>query len=253
MSRRIDIELARYTFKSIFVKGLHKFPKEIFEQKLSALKNRSKLSEESIDRILYMDRLVNERVCLSKTVEDAKSLILCNKDKLAGLEQTLFISRLSDMIGGLLISKGGETDREHQKEMFDYEEIKLLSDWVKGISELQMDEKISEKPNTITSAKEIEKITKIYNFCIDTGVISNSISNVNFINAVNNANFKNVFANAEQRNAKSKCKYIIYVLSSAVSAENWYQNTARSINTEPNKCSGINVPSDWKRQAKALK
>jgi hypothetical protein len=97
------------------------------------------------------------------------------------------------------------------------------------------------------------KITAVYNFCIETNVLSNTISNVAFINAVNSANFKTIHDNAEQQRSKSKCKYIIFILSKFVAGNDWYLTTAHSINTEPNRCSGITVPLDWKNRADALK
>jgi hypothetical protein len=98
------------------------------------------------------------------------------------------------------------------------------------------------------------KITNIYNFCINTGVLINTvISNVDFINAVNTANFKTIYAHAEQQESKGKCKYIIFILSKFIAGDGWYLKTAHSINTEPCKCSGINVPSGWKKKANTIK
>jgi len=98
------------------------------------------------------------------------------------------------------------------------------------------------------------KITTIYNFCVDTNVFSGVITEVDFINAVNNADFSAIY----EKSTKGKCKYIIYILSFSVkntnaNTETWYQKAAHSIKTEPNKCSGINVPNDWKNQANSLK
>jgi hypothetical protein len=100
---------------------------------------------------------------------------------------------------------------------------------------------------------DIEKITKVYNFCVNTEVIDGTIiSNVDFINAVNNADFRVIYTHAEQQKTKGKCKYIIYVLSKFVN-DKWYLNTARSIDIEPNRCSGINVPLDWRKKANAIR
>jgi hypothetical protein len=117
-------------------------------------------------------------------------------------------------------------------------------------------EPIQNEPKQIKSGIEnpkrykfdILKVTDIYNFCINTNVISNSILNVDFINAVDSADFTPILFDGE----KSKCKYIIYILSKIISPE-WYLAAAHSINTEPNRCSGINVPCEWKKQANALK
>jgi hypothetical protein len=81
------------------------------------------------------------------------------------------------------------------------------------------------KPNT-------QKVTDVYNFCIDTNVISNDITEIDFINYVANANFKEIYANTEQQGAKSKCKYIIFILSYAIDdtiRKEWYSKTAHSI------------------------
>jgi hypothetical protein len=102
------------------------------------------------------------------------------------------------------------------------------------------------KPNT-------QKVTDVYNFCIDTKVIGNDITEIDFINYVANANFKEIYANAEEHEGKIKVLYIIYVLKGCVDNKDWYRKTAHSVGTESSKCSGANVPYDWKNQANALK
>ncbi len=99
---------------------------------------------------------------------------------------------------------------------------------------------------------DMSKTKSIYDFCIDTKVITNGITEVDFVKDVSEGNFKTIHSNAEQQKSKSKCKYIIYVLSSHIGNE-WYLAATRSINIEPNRCSGINVPNAWKKQANALK
>ena len=102
---------------------------------------------------------------------------------------------------------------------------------------------------------DISKIEQVYHFCIETEVIDGKITNMDFLNAVNNVDFKVIQANAEQKNAKGKSMYIIFILSHHIKekASEWYQKTACSINTEPSRCSGMGVPSDWKRKANTLK
>ncbi|MDR1583237.1 MAG: hypothetical protein LBS55_08280 [Prevotellaceae bacterium] len=98
------------------------------------------------------------------------------------------------------------------------------------------------------------EITTVYDFCIDTGVLkSDVISLGNFISAVDSANFKDIYEHAKQQKAQCKCKYTIFVLSKFVTGEDWYLNTAHSIDTEPNRCSGINVPLGWKKNADKIK
>lgn len=93
---------------------------------------------------------------------------------------------------------------------------------------------------------DIEAINGIYKFCIETDVLdSEVISNVAFINAVNTANFKSISNHAETKDTKTKSMYVIYVLSKYMTSD-WYLQTAHSIDTEPTKCSGANVPIKWK-------
>ena len=99
----------------------------------------------------------------------------------------------------------------------------------------------------------VASIERIYDFCISTKVLdSEIISNINFVNAVHSANFKAIHDHTSQIKSKSKCKYIIYVLSKFM-GEDWYLKTAHSINTEPNRCSGITVPLEWKKKVNAIK
>jgi hypothetical protein len=238
-------EVAKYTFNSIFDKYRNQ-SSQIKDEKLFVVEQRYDQMEKDAFRLFsYFAEAGDHKYCLTQSVSDAKKIIQRDIGILTPNEQLLYKYRLLELI------KRDVTDKETEYGcMFDRDEVYSLYKWIR---EQLLNVSIENQPESQQYIFDIGKITTIYNFCIDTGVISNSISNVNFINAVNNADFKNVFANAEQQKAKSKCKYIIYVLSHTVSAESWYQNTARSINTEPNKCSGINVPSDWKRQANALK
>ncbi|MDR1644786.1 MAG: hypothetical protein LBS05_03020 [Tannerellaceae bacterium] len=104
---------------------------------------------------------------------------------------------------------------------------------------------------------DMTKISAVYKFCIDTGVLDNAIvSDVKFINAVHEANFREIHAHAASRGMKTKCTYIISVLSKFIpenSRKEWYLKTAHSIGTEPTKCSGANVPSGWRREVDRLK
>jgi hypothetical protein len=101
---------------------------------------------------------------------------------------------------------------------------------------------------------DARKIADIYDFCVSTNVLQkNSVSNVDFINAVNTANFKTIYQHAIQQQSISRLKYIICTLSKFITGNNWYRNAARSIGTEPTKCSGINVPYQWKQQADAIR
>jgi hypothetical protein len=92
--------------------------------------------------------------------------------------------------------------------------------------------------------------TKIYDFCITTRVFR-GITHSEFCTCVGEANFTPIY-NSESRLA-AKLKYIIYVISRRMNNPQWYSNSAHSIDTEPNKCSGASVPLEWKRQALAIK
>ncbi|MEN9917860.1 MAG: hypothetical protein RL662_296 [Bacteroidota bacterium] len=98
-----------------------------------------------------------------------------------------------------------------------------------------------------------DKILNVYRFCLETHIISEEISESDFFEAVSQADFRKIHLNAEQQNAKSKCKYIIFILSWLVNGDKWYLNTAQSVGTEPNRCSGINVPYKWKQEAETLR
>ena len=96
---------------------------------------------------------------------------------------------------------------------------------------------------------DISKIGEAYNFCIETEVMDKTvISNVDFINAVNNADFKNIYNSADTKNSVTKCRYLIFLMSKFMDKE-WYAKAAHSIDTEPNKCSGANVSTKWKKTA----
>jgi hypothetical protein len=92
--------------------------------------------------------------------------------------------------------------------------------------------------------------TAVYDFCITTRVFS-GITHADFCACVAEANFAPIY-NSEGRLA-AKLKYIIYVLSRRMNNPQWYSDSAHSIDTEPNKCSGAGVPPEWKRQALAIK
>jgi hypothetical protein len=109
------------------------------------------------------------------------------------------------------------------------------------------------EPEKPSRTFDVAKIAEIYKFCIDTGVIDEDIiPNMGFMNAVSQANFKTIYAHAEHQKSKRKCRYVIYVLSKLLGGE-WYLEAAHSIDTEPTKCSGANVPAEWKRKALAIK
>ena len=149
--------------------------------------------------------------------------------------------------------------QEYLKDRYAQEKFqkKLFDQKVQRSKEFVMPDLKKDKALTDSKSQQYEfdavKVLGVYDFCVSTKIIDSSISNVDFINAVNKADFKVIHANAELQKGKSKCKYIIYILSQIINVAEWYKSSANSINTEPNKCSGITVPLDWRNQANALK
>lgn len=121
---------------------------------------------------------------------------------------------------------------------------------------------LSSKTNESTHARnELKKnklnivlIDKIYNFCIETKVLDeNTVSNVDFIKTVESADFSIIYEHSKEQQSSTKMRYIIYVLNKFISINDWFLNAAHSIDTEPSKCSGVNVPTNWKNKANAIK
>ena len=119
----------------------------------------------------------------------------------------------------------------------------------------------SETNNTTHASNELKRnklnivlIDKIYNFCIETKVLDeNIVSNVDFINTVESADFSIIYEHSKEQQSSTKMRYIIYVLNKFISINDWFLNAAHSIDTEPSKCSGVNVPTKWKNKANAIK
>ncbi len=119
----------------------------------------------------------------------------------------------------------------------------------------------SETNNSNHARNELKKnklnivlIDKIYNFCTETKVLDeNTVSIVDFINAVDSANFSIIYKHSKEQQSSTKMRYIIYVLSKSIVINDWFLNAAHSIDTEPSKCSGVNVPTRWKDEANAIK
>jgi len=115
--------------------------------------------------------------------------------------------------------------------------------------------------NSTHASNELKKnklnivtIDKIYNFCIETKVLDeNIVSNVDFINTVESADFSIIYEHSKEQQSSTKMRYIIYVLNKFISINDWFLNASHSIDTEPSKCSGVNVPTKWKDQANAIK
>ena len=188
-----------------------------------------------------------------------KRLILRNRDILSENDRLLFMYELADIIKREKINEARNQKMKYKQIlMANYDGIQSLYDWIKEQTDYEItpapESKIDKKNIKLKlDIKDIKKFTDVYDFCIETKVISEYISNLDFINATNNADFSQIYTNAEQENSKTKFKYIIYVLSFIIDNPEWYLLAAQNINTEPNKCSGANVPTVWKKQADALK
>ena len=256
MAVREYIRIAKYTFKNIFDR-YHNQSSQIQEEKLSVVEQRHRKTEEEkniFQNFAYFAWMSGKKYCLTKKVSEAQKLILRDQQTLSTNDQILYIYRLAELIEKNLLDKEQEDGC-----MFDRKEIHTLYKWIKeGANVNALTSKAESNTNKASANNpqqyklDIKKLAKVYTFCIDTGVIDNSISNVDFINAASYADFKQIYANAEQQKSKSKCKYIIFVISKFAGGE-WYLDTTNGIGIKPNKCSGANIPADWKRDADAIK
>jgi intergrase/recombinase len=103
-----------------------------------------------------------------------------------------------------------------------------------------------------------QKAEKVYNFCIDndTGIMENTIEFHNFLECIIECNFTKIQKSAIKKNKKTKCAYIIYILSYLIEdnlQKDWYKKAAKSVGLTPQGCSRVALPSEWKRKAFALK
>lgn len=107
------------------------------------------------------------------------------------------------------------------------------------------------KPSQCVSSRLIDQcyLRKVYDYVCDDAF--KGISFKEFERCVVERNFSKIY-NSEYAKA-SMIKYLIYVLSKHIDNESWYRDTAHSINTEPQKCSGASVPKQWRRELNAIK
>ena len=107
------------------------------------------------------------------------------------------------------------------------------------------------KPSQSVSSRLIEQwyLRKVYDYVCDDAF--KGISFKEFERCVVERNFSKIY-NSEYAKA-SIIKYLIYVLSKHIDNESWYRDTAHSINTEPQKCSGASVPKQWRRELNTIK
>ena len=107
------------------------------------------------------------------------------------------------------------------------------------------------KPSQSVSSRLIDQcyLRKVYDYVCDDAF--KGISFKEFERCVVERNFSKIY-NSEYAKT-SMIKYLIYVLSKHIDSESWYRDTAHSINTEPQKCSGASVPKQWRRELNAIK
>lgn len=158
-----------------------------------------------------------------------------------------------------LITESGEIAKDYfdSAHELNYSKIVEIENCILRLKS-DLTSKMNNSTNGINNLKknnlDIVLINKIYNFCIETKVLDkNTITNVDFINAVEIADFLNIYKHSKEMQSSTKMRYIIYVLSKYNTSNNWFMNAAHSINTEPTKCSGVNVPTKWKNDANAIK
>lgn len=96
-------------------------------------------------------------------------------------------------------------------------------------------------------------ISRIFEHCQKTDVFDDQISLSDFTMAIDNTDFKEIVEKCTLRRKKSKSMYIIKKLSVIIGSDEWYRNTAHSINTEPTRISGISVPCGWKKELNDIK
>jgi len=114
---------------------------------------------------------------------------------------------------------------------------------------------------------DIPKINDIHEFCINTNVFNAAVKQEQFHRCIYNADFRAIYN--EDDTLKLKFRFVIYILKRILfpppkkilstdkipsTHVKWYQDAARSIKTEPNKCSGAGngLPGDWISDIKKL-
>lgn len=106
------------------------------------------------------------------------------------------------------------------------------------------------KSKSVLSHRAVNQkyLHELYDFLI--GDAFTNISFKEFERCVAERDFSKIY---NSRNALcSKIKYLIYVIS-RVAGKEWYLDSAHSINTEPQKCSGASVPKLWRKALLAIR
>ena len=100
-----------------------------------------------------------------------------------------------------------------------------------------------------------DKINEIYNYCCSTGVYKkNEITHLDFIEAVTKADFKKIIDTCAENNKKASALFTIHALKKFIEkGDIWCKQAANSVDTEPTRLSGMNVPIQWKKHLLAIK
>lgn len=130
-----------------------------------------------------------------------------------------------------------------QKMFQEYRELGILS----AISTNQQPQQI-ESTNTYFNV-DLAYIEKIYNFLVNE-TFPGSISKAIFTSCVTAADFSAIWEITGVK--KAKLRYTICALSGKMQND-WYKLAAQSIGSTPQKCSGANVESDWKKSIKGIR
>lgn len=100
-------------------------------------------------------------------------------------------------------------------------------------------------------SKQKAKIIRIYEFAVETGVISNQISEAQFIVAVEKADIAEIYNAGNTK--KSKLKLILKRINLYMGNKPWYKEITASIKSTPSVCSGANPnDDDWKENLEKL-
>lgn len=167
----------------------------------------------------------------------------------------------------LIIEYINNTLSETRKRLDDLEfGKKYLSERIKDIKEGNIQPNQPTTTNITTQQNktdnthfefDTQKISLIFHFCSalyvegkdKDYVFEIAVKEIDLINSVAKADFREIYDNSK----KTKCKYLIYFINNYImqNAE-WYKKAAQSIDTEPVKCSGANVPFKWKNELGSL-
>ena len=100
-----------------------------------------------------------------------------------------------------------------------------------------------------------DKINEIYKYCCKTDVYNEKeITHLDFVEAVTKADFKKIIDTCAENNKKASALFTIHALKKFIEkGDIWCKQAANSVDTEPTRLSGMNVPIQWKKHLLAIK